>query len=119
MAFNLLDPEGRVVPFGIVERSAATVGISVRGGCFCNPGAAERALDLHAEEALECFESIPQGTFSLGRFASCMGPDAAVGALRVSVGIPTVAADLDRFEEFLGAFVARMPEELSGIAATS
>lgn len=117
VAFNLLDPDGRVVPFGIVERAAAAVGISVRGGCFCNPGAAEKALDLHADEALECFESIPHGGFSLGRFASCMGPDAAVGALRVSVGIPTVSADLDRFQEFLAAFVARIPEELAQAAA--
>ena len=77
----------------------------------------QKALDLKADEALECFESIPHGSFSLGRFASCMGPDAAVGALRISVGIPTVSADLDRLEEFLTAFVARMPEELAEAAA--
>jgi selenocysteine lyase/cysteine desulfurase len=118
VSFNLLDPDGRVVPFGIVERAAAAVGISVRGGCFCNPGAAEKALDLPADEAFDCFESIPHGSFSLGRFASCLGPESAVGALRVSVGIPTISADLDRFEEFLSAFVARMPEELPGLAAT-
>ncbi len=106
VAFNVLDPDGRVVPFGEVERAAAAVGISVRGGCFCNPGAAEKALDLPAAEALECFESIPHGDFSLSRFARCMGPDAAVGALRVSVGIPTVGADLTRFAAFVQEFAA-------------
>jgi selenocysteine lyase/cysteine desulfurase len=117
VAFNLLDAEDRVVPFGVVERAASTVGISVRGGCFCNPGAAERALELPAMEALECFESIPRGSFSLGRFASCMGPDAAVGALRVSVGIPTNDADLERFEAFLGDFCAEELDRAGGAVA--
>jgi selenocysteine lyase/cysteine desulfurase len=110
VAFNMLTTDGHVVPFGLVEREAATVGISVRGGCFCNPGCAEKALDLQADEALDCFESIPHGSFSLGRFAQCMGPDAPIGALRVSVGIPTVDADLDRFEAFISDFVANPPE---------
>jgi selenocysteine lyase/cysteine desulfurase len=110
VAFNMLDADGRVVPFGLVERAAAAVGISVRGGCFCNPGAAEKALDLQPDEALDCFQSIPHGSFSLSRFAACMGPDAPIGALRVSVGIPTVDADLDRFETFIADFVANPPE---------
>jgi selenocysteine lyase/cysteine desulfurase len=106
VAFNMLYEDGTVVPFGMVERAAAAVGICVRGGCFCNPGAAEKALDLPASDALHCFQSIPQGAFSLKRFAECMGPESAVGALRVSVGIPTNEADLDRFDEFIRTFGA-------------
>jgi selenocysteine lyase/cysteine desulfurase len=107
VAFNMLDRQGRVVPYGIVERAASEMGISLRGGCFCNPGAAERALELEAEPALRCFESIPRGSFTLEKFAKCMGPDAAVGALRASVGIPTTDADLNRFEAFLSGFWTR------------
>lgn len=106
VAFNLLDRRGRALPFGEVERAASVEGISLRGGCFCNPGAAERALDLPAREALDCFEGIPRGTFTLRKFAECMGEDSAVGALRVSVGIPTTDADLDRFEAFITEFCA-------------
>jgi selenocysteine lyase/cysteine desulfurase len=106
ISFNLVDERGRVVPFGTVEREASAVGISLRGGCFCNPGAAERALELPLETSVRCFESIPRGEFTLRRLAECMGPDAAVGALRVSVGIPTTDADLDRFETFLTGFLA-------------
>lgn len=109
ISFNLLDAAGRVVPYGLVERAAADVGISLRGGCFCNPGAAERALELPRETSVRCFESIPRGEFSLRKLADCLGPDAAVGALRISVGIPTTDADLDRFEDFMKE-LCRRPE---------
>lgn len=104
VAFNLRSPTGGVLPYGDVERAASAVGISLRGGCFCNPGAAERALDLPPAEALECFQGIPRGSFTLKKFARCIGEEHAVGALRVSVGIPTTHADLDRFQEFLDDF---------------
>lgn len=107
IAFNLRREKGGVLPFGDVEREASAVGISLRGGCFCNPGAAERALDLPPREALDCFRSIPRGGFTLKKLASCLGDEHAVGALRVSVGVPTTHADLDRFEEFLSDFCAR------------
>jgi selenocysteine lyase/cysteine desulfurase len=104
VAFNMLDAEGRVVPFGAVERAASDVGISLRGGCFCNPGAAERALDIPADASLSCLESIPRGSFTLRKFAECLGSDAAVGALRISVSVPTTEADLNRLDAFLSGF---------------
>jgi len=107
VAFNLLDAEGRPIPYGDVERAASDVGISLRGGCFCNPGAAERALALPAGAMLTCLEEMPPGTFSLRRMAECLGGDVAVGALRASVSIPTVDGDLDRLEAFLADFIGR------------
>jgi len=106
VAFNLVDPEGRPIAYGTVERAASQAGISLRGGCFCNPGAAERALELPAGAMLECLETIPPGSFSLRGMAECLGESVAVGALRASVSIPTVETDLDRLEAFLAAFVA-------------
>jgi molybdenum cofactor sulfurtransferase len=110
VAFNLFDGRGGVIPYGDVEREASAVGISLRGGCFCNPGAAERALDLPPDQARECFQSIPRGTFTLKKFARCIGEEHPVGALRVSVGIPTTHADLDRFEEFLDDYCTSIGE---------
>jgi molybdenum cofactor sulfurtransferase len=101
VAFNLLDAEGHVLPYGDVERVAGKVGIALRGGCFCNPGAAERALELPAGAMLDCLQEIPQGEFSLKVLADCLGGDVAVGALRASVSIPTTDSDLDRLEAFL------------------
>jgi len=107
VAFNLLHPDGRPVPYGEVERAASERGLALRGGCFCNPGAAERALELPAAEMLACLESIPEGSFSLGELARCLGGSYAVGAMRASVSIPTVDADLDRLEVFLADFWRR------------
>ncbi len=104
VSFNVLDSEGAVVPYGIVERAAGSAGISLRGGCFCNPGAAEAALGLDRPEALECYESMPPGTFSLKKLAECLDYEVAVGALRASIGIATNARDLDRLDRLLQGF---------------
>jgi selenocysteine lyase/cysteine desulfurase len=107
VAFNLIDAAGTPVPYGDVEKAASAHGLALRGGCFCNPGAAERALDLPADAMLGCVETIPQREFDLGALADCLGGSVAVGALRASVSLPTVDADLDRLEAFLGGYWKR------------
>lgn len=104
VSFNVIDPDGRVVPYGGVERAASDVNISLRGGCFCNPGAAEVAFGMPADKALECFRSTPRGSFTLRGFAECLDFQVAVGALRASVGIATNEADLDRLADFLAGY---------------
>ena len=105
VSFNVQDAEGNVLPYGDVEKAAGAEGIALRGGCFCNPGAAERALELPADAMADCLRKIPQGSFSLPALAECLGGDVAVGALRASVSIPTTGADLDRLEAFLTRFL--------------
>ena len=107
VSFNLIDADGRPIPFGVVERAASEVGIALRGGCFCNPGAAERALQLPAGAMLHCLNTILPGGFTLQAAADCLEGTVAVGALRASVSVPTVETDLDRLEGFLRDFVAR------------
>ncbi|MCG6990015.1 MAG: aminotransferase class V-fold PLP-dependent enzyme [Gemmatimonadetes bacterium] len=117
VAFNLVDAEGGVVPYGVVERAASTAGISLRGGCFCNPGASEAAFHLPAADALRCFQSMRQGSFTLKKVAECLGHEYAVGAMRASLGIATNEADLDRLEEFLVRFAAgEVPVERAAAA---
>ncbi len=116
VAFNLLDPDGRVVPYAAVEAAAGRAGVALRGGCFCNPGAAEKAFDFPAEATARCLDQLA-GSFSNQRFAECLGGDATVGALRVSFGIPTVRRDLDRALEVMEGFAgrrARAPQTASG-----
>ena len=48
IAFNFLHPDGRVVDERFVDRLAADHDISVRTGCFCNPGAGEAAFRSRA-----------------------------------------------------------------------
>lgn len=117
VSFNLLDSSGGVVPYGAVERAASWHNISLRGGCFCNPGAAEAAFGLPAGESVRCFESLPLGAFSLKDLAECLDHRYAVGALRASVGIATNEADLDRLQVFLTEFVAEYAADPGRFAA--
>jgi molybdenum cofactor sulfurtransferase len=103
VAFNLLDPEGALVDFRAVEQRANAATISLRTGFFCNPGAAEFAFEYPDEDAFRCIQTLTPGTFDLQRFSDCMS-DHAVGGVRVSVGIATVEADLERLLEVLRSF---------------
>jgi selenocysteine lyase/cysteine desulfurase len=91
-----------------VERSAGQSDISLRGGCFCNPGAAEAAFQLPRDEAFRCMKSMPRGSFTLEDFAGCMGDDVPVGAMRASLGVASSESDLERLRVFLREFVAEL-----------
>jgi hypothetical protein len=49
VAFNFLHPDGRVVDERYVDRVARQHTISLRTGCFCNPGAGEVAFTISRE----------------------------------------------------------------------
>jgi selenocysteine lyase/cysteine desulfurase len=105
VSFNLLDAEGRPMPYEAVEAAARERGVSVRGGCFCNPGAAEVAFSMPAMETRACLEKLRDG-FSLARFRECLGGRVAVGAVRASIGMATVREDIDRLLEVLADMTA-------------
>jgi molybdenum cofactor sulfurtransferase len=98
--FNLLDADGGLVDFHAVEAHAAAHRVSVRAGCFCNPGASETARGITAEEM--------RRLFALGRpphradLLEIFGGK-ALGALRASLGIASNEADVDRLVEMLAA----------------
>lgn len=102
VAFNVLQNDGRVLPHDSVERLAREHGVAIRGGCFCNPGAAEKAFGFEALRVEHCFDKL-EGRFSIEAFRSCMGSAATVGALRLSVGIPTTHTDIERAVALIAA----------------
>jgi selenocysteine lyase/cysteine desulfurase len=95
VALNLLDPAGRVVDYRLVEARAAEAGISLRGGCFCNPGTAEHAFGFTPEQSTRCFGAMARDGFDLDRLRACLG-GAPVGAIRISLGMASVEADVAR-----------------------
>lgn len=101
VAFNVLDREGRVVPYGAVEARARQAGVSVRGGCFCNPGASEAAFGLDPERIASCLAGLGDD-FTPERFAACAGT--AVGAVRASVGLANVSEDVRRLVQVVASF---------------
>lgn len=103
VAFNLQDAGGVLIESDAVQHACTAANISLRSGCFCNPGAAEHAFGYAASAASDCLRSIPAPDFSLDRFSDCMG-GAPVGAVRVSVGLGSNAADLRRLLDVLKTF---------------
>jgi len=100
VTFNVVR-DGRVLPYELVEGMAREMGVSIRGGCFCNPGAAEHAFGIPAHLARECMRD----EFSIPRFRACLG-GGAVGAVRASVGVATNGDDLDRLLACIDRVVA-------------
>ena len=96
VAFNLLDPGGRVVDERAVARAAAA-GISIRTGCFCNPGATEGAFQLTKADWRRAQRG-PART--MDQYVGLLGLPSA-GALRASVGLPSNVDDVERFLAFL------------------
>jgi molybdenum cofactor sulfurtransferase len=103
VAFNLVRPDGGEVDFRTVEERANAAGISLRTGFFCNPGAAEYAFDYSEADTERCFRSLPPEDFSIRAFSICLD-DRPVGAVRVSVGLPTLPSDIDALVEVLHGF---------------
>jgi selenocysteine lyase/cysteine desulfurase len=93
VSFNILRPDGRVRPYQDVEERAKAAGVALRGGCFCNPGAAERAFGFSAQPILPNLDALGAG-FSIPALQARLGDRVAVGAVRVSLGLPTTEPDL-------------------------
>jgi len=99
--FNLLDRDGGIVDFGAVEAWAADHRISLRTGCFCNPGASETARGITADDMREILGLGHQP--SLDELRSILGAK-ALGAVRASVGIASTEGDVDRLVTTLAAY---------------
>jgi selenocysteine lyase/cysteine desulfurase len=101
VAFNVCDDRGQAIPYTAVEARARTAGVALRGGCFCNPGAAEAAFGLPPGELAACLAA-SAGAFSVTRLAACLGR--AVGAVRLSLGLANNRADVDRAVAVVASF---------------
>jgi molybdenum cofactor sulfurtransferase len=110
IAFNFLDREGHVVDERYVERVAHEHRISLRTGCFCNPGAGEVAFTISRE-------TLVGGEFgdgmTLDDYVRAIGLPSG-GAVRASLGLASNRGDLARFDEFAQEFVdlASVPDDL-------
>ena len=95
IAFNI---DG--VPYWDVEARAREAGISVRGGCFCNPGASEAAFGLDASRISRCLATLGS-SFTPQRFSECA--ETPIGAVRASFGLANNENDVRRLLGFVAA----------------
>jgi selenocysteine lyase/cysteine desulfurase len=103
LAFNLRDAQGQPIPYPMVEARARDAGIALRGGCFCNPGAAEAAFGLDAASVAACLAASGDDV-SITRMSACLGR--AVGAVRLSLGLANNPVDLARAVAVVASFAA-------------
>jgi molybdenum cofactor sulfurtransferase len=101
VTMNFYDPDGRLLDYRRIEELAGQQGISLRTGCFCNPGAGETAEDLN-EDDMRAGLAAAGGEINLQRFVQLMSTRGgkSAGAVRVSLGVASNFADVDRFLGF-------------------
>ncbi len=105
---NFYDPDGRLMDWRWVERQANKVNISLRTGCFCNPGAGEVINGLTVEDMAPYFQNHDRMTFE--EFITVMDGKAA-GAVRISLGIVSNFSDVACLVDFAHTLLNR-PAEL-------
>lgn len=99
MIMNFKNPDGSKIPFEKFEELTNTKMISIRSGCFCNPGLDEINNCLTVDEIANYFSSRETGNYwDMIDYLKKMR-----GATRVSVGIATTQKDLDAFVSFLSS----------------
>jgi selenocysteine lyase/cysteine desulfurase len=96
VAFNLLDPGGRVIDERAVAQAAAAAGISIRSGCFCNPGATEGAFNLTRADWRRALRGQAR---TIDQNLDLLGLPGL--ALRASVGLASNVGDVERFLAFV------------------
>lgn len=99
VAMNFFDAAGKPMDYRRIERDANRRNISIRTGCFCNPGTGEVAFDLKEGEITTCFIGASKYK-STDDFRNCFEDDAVVGAIRGSLGLASDFSDVYRFVEF-------------------
>jgi selenocysteine lyase/cysteine desulfurase len=104
IAMNFHDPKGVVFNFHGIEESAGKFNISLRTGCFCNPGAGEIAFGLTKTDMIDCFEAEERASFEQCIIAA---KGKTAGAVRVSMGIASNFLDAYKFVDFCRTFIDR------------
>lgn len=97
---NFFDEKGRGIDHRFIEEKANAVNISLRTGCFCNPGAGEIALGISRMELAACFaQPVHEERLTLDDFRLCIDGKSS-GAVRISVGLVSNFADIESFLTF-------------------
>jgi selenocysteine lyase/cysteine desulfurase len=112
VAFNLLDPHGQIVDERAVARDTAAAGISIRTGCFCNPGASEGAFELSRTGVTA---ALRRGVRTLDEYLGVTGLQSG-GAIRASIGLASNVDDVERFLAFVEMAYRDRPADASGLA---
>jgi len=117
VALNFLDPDGRVIDERAVSRDASAAGISLRTGCFCNPGAGEAAFALSPRNLRGARRALSggRGAHSVDDYLSIVGLPTG-GVVRVSLGVASTLDDVDAFLDFAERSYRDRHPDLTGLS---
>jgi selenocysteine lyase/cysteine desulfurase len=119
VALNFLDPDGRIIDERAVSRDASAAGISLRTGCFCNPGAGEAAFGLRRRDLARARRLLLRsaaGEAPIEDYLILVGM-ASGGAVRVSLGLVSSVEDVEAFLDFAERTYRDRYPDLAGLAA--
>ena len=102
IAMNFQDSAGFAIEPSIIEHYAAKANISVRTGCFCNPGSVEIINGITKDDVENLFNG--DRAISFEDYVAAM-KGKTIGALRVSLGIVSNFADAYQFVQFARTFI--------------
>ena len=109
VTLNFYDRDGHFIDHRLVEDRANQQRISLRTGCFCNPGDGELALGISADELTSCF--VRHDRLTLDEFRRCID-DKSTGAVRISVGLASTFADVYTGVAFARTFLDKTVSDL-------
>lgn len=109
MIMSFYDVDGQTFPTELIELKASQQNISIRTGCFCNPGVDEINSCITTEELAGYFTTHHEGNYhdmvaSIGKMR---------GAVRVSTGFITNENDIQSFCKFALEFQDKKVSELN------
>ncbi len=100
MIMSFYDINGNTFQTELIEERASLKNISIRTGCFCNPGVDEINSCITTEELSGYFTSHSDGNYhDMVSFIGKMR-----GSVRVSVGFITNENDIEKFCDFVSEF---------------
>ncbi|MEO0332243.1 MAG: aminotransferase class V-fold PLP-dependent enzyme [Bacteroidota bacterium] len=100
ITMNFYDALRKRYHFQSIEDQANKRSISIRSGCFCNPGIDETQQNIYTTELEDYFVSHQESSYQ--EIATQLGH--VRGAVRISVGVATRKKDLDYFLDFVRLF---------------
>lgn len=107
VTLNFYDAQGKAMDHREIERRANVENISLRTGCFCNPGGGEIALGITGTELAQCFRQPQYATrFTVDDFRMCVDGKSN-GAVRVSLGLVSNQEDVDTFLNFAEGLIGK------------
>ena len=115
IAFNFDDPDGEHLDYRQIEALASQAKISLRTGCFCNPGTGEIVHNLTRDDMAQAFSQPSSLSFedfyTLARTSFGKNPS----TIRISVGLASNFADVFRFMTFAQTFIDKSATDIAAL----